>query len=707
MASFDINAAKKAGYSDSEIASFLGQKNGFDVDGARNAGYSDADILGKLTEQPKATAMDRANSVATGVNRGAVTRTLGLPVDTVQNVIDLGKAGVGTVATMFGRPDLAPDINSNRSGVVGSGDWIEQKLRNAGGGAIIDPTGPDDATSRVLHATGMGAGGALAGGKMVKPAPIGPNARGVEARNIALGAAGGASGGVAIENGADPAMAILASMGPQALAMGAPAGIKAAVRGGEQGRQVMAQRIQDFKNGGVENPSVGLASNNRLLQGVENLLANTPGAVGRMEAAREAMIGGMQNKAGQVRDQASTRYGADVSGRMIQSDLVKLLKPRITEGYELQTNKLASMLPPDERFPITNSLAALNGATSANPLAPATTGSFVQPRINTLRNNMLADTAAPAPVLFNQPAPNKGLPMSALKEIRTSIGKEAASNAIIGTPEQADWKGIYAGLSQDMRNAARTTDMQAGPQLNNKGPAERTLDRSNRLYSAGMDRIDQVQPFANKAAPEQAYTSLIQSGKENVSTLRAVKKSIGEDARASTAATYIDRLGRANPGNQNDLGDAWSPDRFLTNWNTLNPKARRELFSGFKGSDKVATSMDDIAKAAAMLKDSSKVWANPSGTGANVAARIAIGATAFGTFFSPVAAAGAASIMGGANLGARLMTNPKAVAWLAESTKLPKSQAVAHINRLIIMANESKDPEFKKDVGAFVDSLAE
>lgn len=707
MAAFDIAAARKAGYSDAEIAGFLGERNSFDVEGARKAGYSDADILGKLTEQPKATALDRANSVATGFNRGAVTRTLGLPVDTVQNVIDLGKAGVGTVANLFGRPDLAPEVNSDRSGIVGSGDWIEQKLRNAGGGAIIDPTGPDDATSRVLHATGMGAGGALAGSKMIKPAPIGPNARGMEARNIALGAAGGASGGVAIENGADPATAILASMGPQALAMGAPAAIKTAVRGGEKGRQVMAQRIQDFKNGGVENPSVGLSSGNRLLQGIENVLANTPGAVGRMEAAREAMISGMQNKAGQVRDQASTRYGADVSGRMIQSDLVKLLKPRITEGYELQTNKLAAMLSPDERFPITNSLAALSGATAANPLAPATTSSFVQPRINTLRNNMLADTAAPAPVLFNQPAQNKGLPMSAMKEIRTSIGKEAASNAIIGTPEQADWKGIYAGLSQDMRNAARTTDMQAGPQLNNKGPAERTLDRSNRLYSAGMDRIEQVQPFANKAAPEQAYTSLIQSGKENVSTMRAVKKSIGQEARASTAATYIDRLGRANPGNQNELGDVWSPDRFLTNWNTLNPKARTELFSGFKGSGKVAADMDDIAKAAAMLKDSSKVWANPSGTGANVTARLAIGATAFGSFFNPAAAGIAAGGMVGANLTARMMNNPKVVSWLAESTKIPKAETLAHINRLVTMANASKDPEFKRDVASYVDSLAE
>lgn len=705
MPNFDLAAAKKAGYSNAEITQFLSERNGFDIQGAKKAGYSDDEILAKLA--PDATAVDRANAMATGFNRGAITRTLGLPVDTVQNIIDLGKAGVGTVVTALGRPDLAPEVTSDRSGIVGSGDWIEKKVRDVGGSVLIDPSGPIDSTSRVLHSAGMGAGSAVVGGKLA------PSTVAIQGKNALAGLTGGGAAQVAAENGASPATSILVSMGPQAVAV-IPNGTKAAIRGGEKGRQQMAQRIQDFSAAGVDSPSVGLASNNKLVQGLENIFANTPGGVTVMQNARQNIINGMQNKLAMTREEVSPNYGADVSGRLIANDLSTLLKERVLGGYEGINNKLLTLINTEQRFPVTNSLAALSAATSVNPAAPQTTAAFIQPRINTLQRNMLADTLqAPENGAFKglgvpgaEPA-NQGLPVSALREVRSAIGREAASNAIIGTPEQADFKTVYGGLSSDIRNAAKITDMEAGPQPNNKGPAERTFDRGNALYRSGMERIERVQPFVNKDAPEQTYNTLIQSGKENVSTLRAVKKSIGEEARASTAATYIDRLGRANPSNQNELGDVWSPERFLTNWNTINPKARKEIFSGFKGSEDASQSMDAIAKAAAMLRDSSKVWANPSGTGANVMAQGAIGATAFGALFNPVLAAKVAGGIGTVNMSARLMTNPKVVKWLAESTKLPDSEATAHLNRLVTMANASKDEQFKKDVAEYVSALAE
>lgn len=45
---FDIDGARKAGYSDEEIADHLGQVGSFDVAGARAAGYSDAEIVGHI-----------------------------------------------------------------------------------------------------------------------------------------------------------------------------------------------------------------------------------------------------------------------------------------------------------------------------------------------------------------------------------------------------------------------------------------------------------------------------------------------------------------------------------------------------------------------------------------------------------------------------------------------------------------------------------
>lgn len=50
--SFDIEGAKKAGYSDAEIADYLASQSNFDAAGARTSGYSDAEIINHLSAIP-------------------------------------------------------------------------------------------------------------------------------------------------------------------------------------------------------------------------------------------------------------------------------------------------------------------------------------------------------------------------------------------------------------------------------------------------------------------------------------------------------------------------------------------------------------------------------------------------------------------------------------------------------------------------------
>ena len=47
--SFDVAAARKAGYSDAEIAQYLGQQHGFDADGAMKSGYAPEEIISHLS----------------------------------------------------------------------------------------------------------------------------------------------------------------------------------------------------------------------------------------------------------------------------------------------------------------------------------------------------------------------------------------------------------------------------------------------------------------------------------------------------------------------------------------------------------------------------------------------------------------------------------------------------------------------------------
>ena len=56
---FDIEAAKKEGYSDAEIADYLSKEQNFDLEGAKAEGYTDAELLQYLTsEQDKSAAPD-------------------------------------------------------------------------------------------------------------------------------------------------------------------------------------------------------------------------------------------------------------------------------------------------------------------------------------------------------------------------------------------------------------------------------------------------------------------------------------------------------------------------------------------------------------------------------------------------------------------------------------------------------------------------
>ena len=59
---FDLDGARKAGYSDDEIADFLSKEAGFDVPAAREAGYSSKAIVGFLAETLKTRERAQVNA---------------------------------------------------------------------------------------------------------------------------------------------------------------------------------------------------------------------------------------------------------------------------------------------------------------------------------------------------------------------------------------------------------------------------------------------------------------------------------------------------------------------------------------------------------------------------------------------------------------------------------------------------------------------
>ena len=215
------------------------------------------------------------NAVGTGYFRG-LGRLGGLPVDTVMNVVDLAKAGVGApYQAITGKPAPEWTMPSDRSKILGAGENILGMIRKVpGGSALIDPANPAY-EGGYLQAAGGAANGLMR-----------PNTWAQAGNQLALAETGAAAAKAVGDSTGNQALAITAGMLPTAGQLAVTEGTKYAVRGGEKGRREMEQRVADLKAAGVENPTLGLASGNKLIGGVENILQSTPGAVGIMQRNR-------------------------------------------------------------------------------------------------------------------------------------------------------------------------------------------------------------------------------------------------------------------------------------------------------------------------------------------------------------------------------------------------------------------------------------
>lgn len=161
--------------------------NGYDVSGLEEAPAKPAQ---------KESVLDAPNAIASGFNRGVV-RLAGLPVDTMANVIDLGKAAIGapyTAITGKAAPDALQPVD--RAEVIGSGDWLlKQAAKNKLTSASVNPHNPEY-EGGYLQALG----GAMAGAASPSQA----------AKSIA----GGLAGKVVGEQTGSVPLAIAASMSP-------------------------------------------------------------------------------------------------------------------------------------------------------------------------------------------------------------------------------------------------------------------------------------------------------------------------------------------------------------------------------------------------------------------------------------------------------------------------------------------------------------
>jgi hypothetical protein len=274
---------------------------------------------------------------------------------------------------------------------------------------------------------------------------------------------------------------------------------------------------------------------------------------------------------------------------------------------------------------------------------------------------------------------NGSIDYRTFRQLRSSIGERLGSKDLVSDIPKAQLKRVYGALSEDLRKVAS----------NSGSEAEKSLTRANKYTAAGHKRIDDfVSRISNKVDLDKVFNAATKGG-EGIQSINAIKRSLKPEEWEAVVSNVVRKLGRASSGQQDDIGEVFSLNKLLTDWDKLG-KAKKVIFSGSPNLDKYRNSLDKIARAANRYKEGIKDFGNPSGTGqflTNVgvvsggASALATGnLSAFGVLLGGVAANSAT---------ARLMSSPVFVSWLAKSVKAPNlSGPIASLSSVAKLTGE-------------------
>lgn len=514
------------------------------------------------------------------------------------------------------------------------------------------------------------------------------------------------------EMGANPLVQFLLGLTGGVLPSGfasIPNAVQNTARGGSTPQQ-MQSVIDTFGRVGAK-PSLGQATQNPVTQGVENLIAKTPVGFGPMRKKAIEQQEAIGSKVDQTAISLSPKASGEMAGRSIQSGVEEKFIP---EARKVQNNlyrKLDAFIPLEKEVPAQNTISTLDKMTAPikGAMSVSRTKLLNNPTLENVKAALEEDMAGTPSTVSKilqpngQPfvipgTPGKGtMPYEALKEIRTRIGEKLSSFELAPEISRTELKRLYGALSQDMESAAKSQSPEAYA----------AFKRANNYTKAMHDRIEKLQSVLDKSGgPEKVFNAAVNGTKEGATTFRAVMKSLPEAERKTLISTMLRRLGRATPGKQNDVGDTFSTETFLTNWNKLSQEAK-DTMTGHMGL-KFKKTMDDIAKVASILREGSRIYANPSGT-APVEAAIATG--------SALAVSGERLLQGdflpmgvtlttlaGIRSGGKLLTNPDFVNWVANApTKANNATWNSYIANLSSIADEN--PEESPEIEALQQKL--
>lgn len=544
---------------------------------------------------------------------------------------------------------------------------------------------PENATERVAQDAAGAMAGAGGVAKLAQTAAnplvtsVGQRLAGILGMSpgvqVASAATGGSSAGLAREGGAGPvgqmAAGLAGGLGPALATAGGAAAVRGAVRGGEAGRQRVADTVEAFQRGGTT-PTVGQATGRPVLQGLETVLSQSPGSAGVMARKAATQTDEIAGAVDSIVGRLAPRAGSVEAGESISSGL-EGFKAGVKNLQGQLYDRLDDHLPAATPITVSRTKEALAALNSDIDGAPALSAMFKNGKIQGVERALASDLNTGTTAYGAQAARKTStLPYESIKKLRTLVGKEIDNASFVSDVPRDKWKALYAALSDDLGDAAK----QAGPD------AYGAWKWANKFSKDQLGRLDDLAAVAGKDTPEKIFNAAMMGTADGDTMLQRVVSALPKTNRRDLAAAVVKRMGRATAGNQNEVGDTFSTSTFLTNWNKLSPEARSTLF-GRIGEAGLADELMNLAGVSSNIRSGSKYLANPSGTAPAAARQALLGASALAAATGQWPALGwMAAGTAGTNALARLMTNPRAVQSLAKRTEIDAPAMVGGLQAL-------------------------
>ncbi|NBS60794.1 MAG: hypothetical protein EBT26_01885 [Microbacteriaceae bacterium] len=456
---------------------------------------------------------------------------------------------------------------------------------------------------------------------------------------------------------------------------------------GFRSQEELAKNIALYEKAGTT-PTLAQAVERPLMQAIETTTGRFPSGLATMREKGLAQQAEVGKRVEELRAQISRVTEPVEAGRAVQKGFTEVFVPRARQAQKNLYGAFDAYMP--ERMPVDsdNTEKVLNEMVNRiSNAAPSLQKEFANTKLSSILNGIYETRQMNA---------QGKIPYNVLKDLRTSVGEKLATVDLTPDVTKVQYQRFYGAITKDMEAAAAK-----------QGPEALARFRvANEFTRKFHETMDNVQSLIMDKNPEDVYLAIVGGARNGPTRLKEIFDVVPPDARRAVSSAFIARMGKAVPGLQDPTGDVFSTAKFLQNYATLDPEAKKILIGGF--GKKFENDLETVAKVANKIRESNAILANPSGTAGAVVTPATItsgaGSLAAGKFGF---LSGIIGTLVGANQAARLYTNPQFVNWLATNKNTPISGTSAALATLMKIYEKSGDEDIKELHDAVRDNAIE